>query len=55
VVVGRAAHDATVFDKDALNRSMKMSVTIKGPKSDFTQWKRIFLTFMSLKAAYLIP
>jgi hypothetical protein len=55
VVVGRAAHEATGFDKDALNRSMKMSVPTMGPNSDFKQWKRNFLSFLSLKAAYLIP
>jgi hypothetical protein len=55
VVLRRAAHEATVFDKDALNRSMKVSVPTMGPSSDFRQWKLKFLTFMSLKAAYLIP
>jgi spore cortex formation protein SpoVR/YcgB (stage V sporulation) len=55
VVVGRAAHEATGFDKDALNRSMKMSVPIMGPNADFKQWKRDFLNFLSNKAAYLIP
>jgi hypothetical protein len=35
VVVGRAAHEATGFDKDALNRSMKMSVSTMGTNSDF--------------------
>jgi hypothetical protein len=43
VVIGRAAHEATGFDKDALNRSMKMSVPTMGPNSDFKQWKRNFL------------
>jgi hypothetical protein len=55
VVVGRAAHEATGFDKDALNRSMKMSVPTMGPSPDFKQWKRNFLNFLSLKAACLIP
>jgi hypothetical protein len=58
VVVGRAAHEATGFDKDALNRSMNMSVPTMGPNSDFKQWKRNFLNFLNfifLKAAYLIP
>ena len=54
VVIGRAAHEATGFDKDALNRSMKMSVPTMGPTTDFKQWKRNFLNFLSLKAAYLI-
>jgi hypothetical protein len=48
VVVGRVAHEATGFDGDALNRSMKMLVPTTGPNSDF-------LNFLSLKAAYLIP
>jgi hypothetical protein len=55
VVIGLAAHEATGFDKDALNRSMKMSVPTMGPSSDFKQWKRNFLNFLSLKATYLIP
>jgi hypothetical protein len=55
VVVGRAAYEATGFDKDALNRSMKMSIPTMGPNPDFKQWKRNFLNFLSLKAGYLIP
>jgi hypothetical protein len=55
VVIGRAAHEATGFDKDALNRSMKMSVPTMGPTTDFKQWKRNFLNFLSIKAAYFIP
>jgi hypothetical protein len=55
VVIGRAAHEATGFDKDALNRSMKMSVSTMGPTTDFKLWKRNFLNFLSIKAAYLIP
>jgi hypothetical protein len=34
---------------------MKMSIPTKGPNTYFKQWKRNFLTFLSLKAAYLIP
>jgi spore cortex formation protein SpoVR/YcgB (stage V sporulation) len=34
---------------------MKMLVPTTGPNSDFKQWKRNFLNFLSLKAAYLIP
>jgi hypothetical protein len=49
------AHEAPGFDKDALNRSMKMSVPIMGPTTDFEQWKRTFLNFLSIMAAYLIP
>jgi hypothetical protein len=55
VVVGRAAHEETGFDKDALSQSMKMSAPTMGPNSDFKQWKRNFLNFLSIKAAYLIP
>jgi hypothetical protein len=55
VFIGRAAHEATGFDKDALNRSLKMSVPTIWPNTDFKQWKRNFLNFLSLKAAYLIP
>jgi hypothetical protein len=55
VVIGRAAHEATGFDKDALNRSMKISVPTMGSTTDFKQWKRYFHNFLSIKAAYLIP
>jgi hypothetical protein len=55
VVIRRAAHEATGFGKEALNRSVKMSVPTMGPTTDFKQWKRNFLNFLSLKAAYLIP
>jgi hypothetical protein len=55
VVVGRAAHEATGFGKDALSRSIKMSVPSMDFNLDFKQWKRNFLNFLSLKAAYLIP
>jgi hypothetical protein len=51
VVIGRAAHEATGFDRDALNRSMKMSVPTMGATADFKRWKRNFLNFLSLKAA----
>jgi hypothetical protein len=55
VVIGLAAHEATGFDKDALNRSMKMSVPTMGPTTDFKPWKRNFFNFLFIKAAYLIP
>jgi hypothetical protein len=55
VVIGHAAHEATGFDKDALKWSMKLSVSTMGPTMDFKQRKRNFLSFLSLKAAYLIP
>jgi hypothetical protein len=54
LVIGRDAQEAAGFDKDALNRSMKMSVPTMVPTADFKQWKRNFLNFLSLKAAYLI-
>jgi hypothetical protein len=34
---------------------MKMTVPTKGPNTDSKHWKRNFLTFMPLKAEYLIP
>jgi hypothetical protein len=34
---------------------MKMYVTTMGPNTDFKKWKMNLLTFLSLKAAYLIP
>jgi hypothetical protein len=55
VVIGRVVHEATGLDKEAFNRSMKMSNPTMGPNPNFKQWKKNFLTFMSLKAAYLIP
>jgi hypothetical protein len=54
VVIGLAIHEATGFDKD-VKRSIKMYVPTMGPSIDFKQWKSNFLTFMSLKATYLIP
>jgi hypothetical protein len=55
VVIGRSAHVATGFDKDALTRSMKMSVPTMGPTTDFKHWKWNFLNFLSIKATHLIP
>jgi hypothetical protein len=54
-VIGRAVNEAVAFDKEALNRSMKMSVSIMEPNTDFKQWKINILTFLSLKDAHLIP
>jgi hypothetical protein len=34
---------------------MKMLVPTMGPTTDFKEWKRNFLNFLSIKAAYLIP
>jgi hypothetical protein len=34
---------------------MKMSVPVMGPTTDFKLWKRTFLNFLSIKAAYPIP
>jgi hypothetical protein len=48
-------HEATGFDKESINRSMKVSVPTMDPNTDFRQWKRNFLIFMSLKGAYLTP
>jgi hypothetical protein len=55
MVIRRAVHEATGFDKESLNRSMKMIVPTMGPNTYFRLWKRNILPFMSLKAAYLIP
>jgi hypothetical protein len=55
MAIGRAVHEATGFDKESLNCSMKMNVSTMGPNIYFKQWKRNFLSFLSLKAAYLIP
>jgi hypothetical protein len=55
VVIGRVVNEATGFDKESLNRSMKMTVPTMGPNTEFKPLKRNFLTFLSLKAAYLIP
>jgi hypothetical protein len=56
LVIGRVVHEATCFDKESsLTRFMKMIAPTMGPNTYFKQWKRNFLTFMSIKAAYLIP
>jgi hypothetical protein len=34
---------------------MRMAVPTMGPTTEFKQWKRNFLNFLSIKAAYLIP
>jgi hypothetical protein len=34
---------------------MKMYIPTRWSNTDFKQWKMSLLTFMSLKAAYLIP
>jgi hypothetical protein len=55
MVIGCAVNEDTGFDKESLNRSTKIPVPTMGPSIDFKPWKRNFLTFMSLKAAYPIP
>jgi hypothetical protein len=55
VVIGRDIHEPTGVDKKVLNRSIKMSVPTMRPNTTFKQWKGNFLTFLSLKAADLIP
>jgi hypothetical protein len=55
VVIGRAVNEATGFDEQSLNRSMKMTVPTMGPNTDFKSCKRIFSTFLFLTAAHLIP
>jgi spore cortex formation protein SpoVR/YcgB (stage V sporulation) len=55
VIIGSADNEATGFDKESPNRSMKMTVPTMGPNADFKSWKRNLLTWMSLEAAYLIP
>jgi hypothetical protein len=55
VVIGRAVNEATGFDKESLNHSMKMTVPTMGPNTEFKPYRRNFLAFLSLKAAYLIP
>jgi hypothetical protein len=55
VAIGRDLHEAVGFDKEALNRSMKMFAPTMGPNTDFKQWKINFLTLLFLKTTYLIP
>jgi hypothetical protein len=55
VDIGRVVNEATGFDKEFLNRSTKMTAPTMGPNTYFKPWKKNFLTFLSLKAAYLIP
>jgi hypothetical protein len=33
-------NEATSFDNESLNRSMKMTVPTMGPNTDFKPWKR---------------
>jgi hypothetical protein len=49
VVIGRAVNEATDFDKESINRFMKMTVPTMGPSTNFKPWKRNLLTFLSLK------
>jgi hypothetical protein len=42
MVIGLAVNESTGFDKESLNRSMKMAVPTMGPNTDFKQWKRNF-------------
>jgi hypothetical protein len=51
----RAVYESNGFDKDMLNRSMKMTAPTMGPHTNFKDWKSNFLNCLSLKAAYLIP
>jgi hypothetical protein len=55
VVVNHAASEAGDFDRDAINWSMKLNVPVMGPNQEFRHWKNMFICFLSLKAAYLIP
>jgi hypothetical protein len=55
VVIGRAVDESTGFDKESMNRSMKMNVLTMRAHTNFKQWKRYFLMLLSLKAAHLIP
>jgi hypothetical protein len=55
VIVGLAVNEATGFDKESLSRSMKMTVPTMGPNIGFKPWNMNFLSFLFLKAAYLIP
>jgi hypothetical protein len=42
LVIGRVVNEATGFDKESFNRSIKMTVMTMGPNTDFKQWTRIF-------------
>jgi hypothetical protein len=55
VVIGRLVNEATSFDKECLNRSMKMNVPAMGPYTDFQAVEKELSHFLSLKFAYLIP
>jgi hypothetical protein len=56
MVVGRAANDESAnFDKGDINMCIKMNFPTMGPTTEFKHSRSHFLSFMSLKAAYLIP
>jgi hypothetical protein len=40
VIIGCVVNETTGFDKESLNRSMKMTVPTMGPNTDFMSWKR---------------
>jgi hypothetical protein len=43
------------FDGDSFSRSFRMDAPLMPKTDDFKFWKRDFLSFLSLKAAALIP
>jgi hypothetical protein len=49
------ADRATDFDGDSFFRSFRMDAPLMPKTGDFKLWKRDFLSFLSIKAAALIP
>jgi hypothetical protein len=53
--VAQTAEYATAFDGDPVSRSFRMDAPLMRKTADFKIWKRDFLSFLSYKAAALIP
>jgi hypothetical protein len=53
--VAMTADWATNFDGDSFSRSLRMDAPLMPKTGEFKAWKRDFLSFLSIKAAALIP
>jgi hypothetical protein len=53
--VAMTADKATHFDGDLFSRSFRMDAPLMPKTGEFKAWKRHFMSFLSIKAAALIP
>jgi hypothetical protein len=53
--VAQTADHAIAFEGDSFSRSFRMDAPLMPKTGDFKIWKRDFLSFLSYKAAALIP